>query len=323
MTESFAAYRPAASLPVVRYAVNEQLVRGINLFEFMYIHGGRPTSGYFADPGFPGVAQYVRRASFLMAAGRPDAQVALLQSRGALWVRDKAAVDMFVSTERMLSEAQVDFDLVDEDAIGTRLKAGPGTFETASGNRYRTVIVPMPDLMPQAVVDRLRAFAQGGGKVLFLGRTPPRIVSTTYLQARAAQPGEFAWAALSPETLRPVPTPPALPPQSAPEPLAVPPAMAQAVRAAAANEDLVLKSATPALRTIHRQLADAKVFMLFNESAEHVTNNVTLRGPGARVEVWDPASGTASALDSRAVPGGRAIYLDLAPYASMFIVLRQ
>jgi hypothetical protein len=323
MTESFAAYRPEARLSTVRYAVDEQLVRGINLFEFMYIHGGRPTSGYFADPGFPGVADYVRRASYLMSMGRPAAQVAVLQSRGALWTQDRTADAMFVSTERMLSEAQIDFDLVDEDSIGDTLKAGPGSFETASGNRYRTVIVPMSDLMPERVVERLRAFANGGGKVLFIGRTPPRVVETTYLNARAAKPREFAWAKLSPQMLAPVPTPPALPPQASPAPLVVPAALAGAVRAAVGQDDLVLKSADPALRYIHRRLADATVFLLFNESARQLTNRVTLHGRGARVEAWDPATAAATPVPSRAVAGGREVDLDLNPYTSKVFVLRQ
>lgn len=323
MTESFAAYRPAPSLPVVRYAVNEQLVRGINLFEFMYLHGGRTPGGYLADPGFPALAEYVRRASYLMSMGRPDAHVAVLQSRGALWARDKAADDMFVSTERLLSEAQVDFDLVDEDAIGARLRAGQGSFETASGNRYRTVIVPLPDLMPQAVVDRLRAFAQGGGTVLFLGRTPARVVTTTYLQARAAQPHEFDWAVLAPELLAPVPTPPAYAPPAAPAPLDPPAALLAAVRAAVGSEELVLDSADPAIRTTRRALADARVFMVFNESAAPAAHRAILRGPGTRVERWDPASGAVSPLPSRPAPDGRSIELDLGPYDSMFIVLRR
>lgn len=322
MTESFAAFRPTPELPIVRYVVDEQLVRGINLFEFMYIPGGRPTPSFYADPGFPALAAYTRRASYLMSMGRPDAGVAVLQSRGTMWMRDKEADDMFVATERMLSEMQVDYDLVDEDAVGTLLKASGGTFETASGNRYRTIIVPMPDLMPKAVVDRLRTFASSGGKVLFLGRTPPRITEGSYRGARPARPDEFAWAALTAVPLAPVPTPPDQPPSAPPPAQVVPPTLASAVRQAVGHEDLQLASGGTALRYTHRQLADAKVFFLFNESAGRVNTTVTLRGAGRGVESWDPSSGEARKIATRAVRGGRSLMIDLGQYESKILVLR-
>jgi hypothetical protein len=322
MTESFAAFRPQPQLPIVRYVVDEQLVRGINLFEFMFIPGGRPTPSFYADPAFPALAAYTRRASYLMSMGRPDASVAVLQSRGTLWTRDVEADDMFVATERMLSEMQVDYDLVDEDAIGVTLKADGGAFETASGNRYRTIIVPMADLIPQAVVDRLRAFAGAGGKVLFVGRTPPRIVDGSYRQARPARPGEFAWAAFSPERLASVPTPPDQPPASPPPAQLVPPQLAAAVRSALGAEDLQLSLENKALRYTHRQLADAKVFFVFNESAAPLKTMVTLRGTGRGIQTWDPSTGAARPVTSRAVPGGRSFALDLVRYGSQVFVLR-
>jgi hypothetical protein len=159
--------------------------------------------------------------------------------------------------------------------------------------------------------------------VLFLGRTPPRVVGAAYLQARAAQPHEFDWAALAAGPLAPVPTPPAYAPAAAPARLDPPAALIEAVGAAVRNEDLVLDSADPAIRTTRRQLADARVFMLFNESAARASHRAILRGPGARVERWDPASGEVTPLPSRPAPSGRSIDLDLAPYASMFLVLRQ
>ncbi|QJU60112.1 beta-galactosidase [Sphingomonas sp. AP4-R1] len=322
MTESFAAFRPTPELPVARYVVDEQLVRGINLFEFMYIPGGRPTPSFYADPDFPALAAYTRRASYLMSMGRPDAGVAVLQSRGTVWMRDKGADDMFVATERMLSEMQVDYDLVDEDAVGTTLKAGGGTFETASGNRYRSIIVPMPDLMPKAVVDRLRTFASSGGRVLFLGRTPPRITEGSYREARPARPDEFSWATVETGRLAPVPTPPDQPPAAPPPPQIVPPKLAAAVRSAVGMEDLELASRSTALRYTHRQLADAKVFFLFNESAAPLASTIMLRGAGRSVQSWDPSTGEERTVASRAVRGGRSLSIDLPRYGSQILVLR-
>ena len=82
---------------------------------------------------------------------------------------------MFVATEQMLSEHQIDFDIINEDALAGDLIAGAGTFETLSGNRYRTVILPGAEILSKAAVERLRSFAKGGGRVLFLGCTPSHL----------------------------------------------------------------------------------------------------------------------------------------------------
>ena len=132
--------------------------------------------------------------SYLLSMGRPAASVALFLPSSSMWLGDAAADTAFVSTERLLSEHQIDFDIVNEDALAVDLKAGRGTFETMSGNQYRTVIVPSAAVISQAALDRLRTFAEGGGKVLFLGRTPGLISGRTILDARAATAADFSWA---------------------------------------------------------------------------------------------------------------------------------
>ncbi|MDP9050683.1 MAG: hypothetical protein M3O31_08165, partial [Acidobacteriota bacterium] len=106
-TESFAAYRPAPDITMARYILNEQLVRGINVMETMFYPATRPASAgpeparpilpanpnapagaaapprrggpseLMRDPGFPALADYVRRVGYVMSMGRPAASVAL------------------------------------------------------------------------------------------------------------------------------------------------------------------------------------------------------------------------------------------------------
>jgi hypothetical protein len=84
-TESFAAYRPAPDVEMARYILNEQFVRGVNQIETMYFPatsaGPKPPSGFMGQPSFPELLTYVRRLSYLMAMGRPDASVALFCRR--------------------------------------------------------------------------------------------------------------------------------------------------------------------------------------------------------------------------------------------------
>ena len=99
------------------------------------------------QPGFPDLLSYVRRMSYLMSMGRPDASVALFLPSSSMWLGDDEADTQFVSAERMLSEHQIDFDTVDEDALAHDLKAFKGSFETLSGNRYRTVILSAASIL--------------------------------------------------------------------------------------------------------------------------------------------------------------------------------
>jgi hypothetical protein len=95
-----------------------------------------------ADPGWPALMDYIRRLSYVMSMGRPAASVALYLPSSSLWLGDAASDVAFVSSERMLSERQIDFDIINLDALASDLKAGSGILETLSGNRYRTIILP-------------------------------------------------------------------------------------------------------------------------------------------------------------------------------------
>src|ERR1700733_10799891 len=127
-TESFAAYRPAPDVDMARYILNEQFVRGVNLVETMYFPAssspGAPRSAYMEDPAYPALLRYVARMSYLMSMGRPTASVALYLPSSSMWMDDTAADAAFVSTERMLSERQIDFDIVNDDALAKDLIAG-------------------------------------------------------------------------------------------------------------------------------------------------------------------------------------------------------
>jgi alpha-L-rhamnosidase len=325
-TESFAAYRPAPDVDMARYILNEQFVRGVNLVETMYFPAsstaGAHSSSYMDGPSYPALLSYVQRMSYLMSMGRPAASVALYLPSSSMWMGDAAADTAFVSTERMLSERQIDFDIVNDDALAKDLIAGHGTLETASGNRYGTVILPNISVLSQAALDRLRAVANGGGRVLFLGRTPSLISGRTFLDAHAAKPADFSWASVASGELSPTPTPPAQPPASPPTPQIVPDAIAHAVSKAVLAPDVRLDTPSTALRYTRRQLKDADVYLFFNESAEEFSHSVTVRSAGRRVEQWDPQSGTITSVAATGRNGNMTIPLSLQPYETSVLVVR-
>jgi hypothetical protein len=355
-TESFGAYRPAPDLGVARYVLTEQIVRGITLTEGMSYGASSPppadapqqpapaaagpprprVPAAMADPGWPALMDYIRRLTYVMAMGRPGAEVAVYLPSSSLWLGDGASDVAFVSTERMLAERQIDFDIIGLDALATDLKAGPGVLETMSGNKYRVVILPSLAVISQTELDRLRAFEKGGGKALFLGRTPALISRKTIMDARASTPADFAWATVETSAqLPPTPTPPGAPPAAPPEPMVVPVAIETALNAVVGAREVTLDTPDTALKLMTRRLKDANVYLFFNEGAQALEHTVTLRAAGNTVEAWDPQTGTVAKVPSTveydpntskgAKGGGSAgvtVKVALKPYETELLVVR-
>lgn len=336
-TESFAAYRPIPNVEQARYVLNEEFVRGVNQIEVMFfpasssvsLNGNTPNTGagkpsaFMNEPGFPDLMQYTRSLSYLMSMGRPAASVALYIPSSSMWLGEAAADRAFVSTERLLSEHQIDFDIVSEDALATELIAGKGTLTTLSGNSYRTIILPGEMLLSQSALDRLRAFAAGGGHVLFLDHTPTLIAGRTIRDARAATPTDFSWATVETSAqLSPTPTPGLSAPAAPPAAQDVPPAIARALASAVPAPDLTLDAPDTALRYMHRQLKDATVYLFFNESGHAFSHSVTLMCKGKRTEVWDPQTAAVQPLSSTRMKNSLKIELALKPYETRVVVVR-
>jgi hypothetical protein len=311
---------------MARYILNEQMVRGVNEIETMYFPatsaGARPPSGYMGEPGFPDLLAYVRRLSYLMAMGRPDASVALYLPSSSLWLGNDASDIAFVSTERLLSEHQIDFDIVDEDAMARDLKPLKGSFETLSGNRYRTVILPAPQVISDEALARLKAFAQGGGKVLFLGGAPSLIAGQTIRDAKPATAADISWATVVDAQLPPTPTPPMEPPAAPPAPQTVPGEVLAAVNAAVIAPVVRLDAADTALRVMKRRWKDADVYLFFNEGAQASNHAVTLNCKGRIAEAWDPQTATIAPLQSTRAGSSLVVQLKLAAYETRVIVVR-
>jgi hypothetical protein len=276
------------------------------------------------DPGFPALADYVRRVGYVMSMGRPAASVALYLPSSSMWLNDSASDAAFVATEQMLSERQIDFDIINQDALATDLKAGPGYLESMSGNQYLTVIIPSASILSQTELDRLQAFAKGRGRVLFLGRIPSIISGKTILDSRAATPADFTFATVETSAqLPPTPTPPAQAPATPPGPQVVPPAIEAALNKVVPVRGVALDSPDTALKVNTRYLKDARVYFFFNEGPQPISHTVTfLAGGNNRVEAWDPATGTVSPLASTPGKGSVTLKLDLKPYETKLITIK-
>jgi hypothetical protein len=177
--------------------------------------------------------------------------------------------------------------------------------------------------LSQASLERLKAFAKGGGKVLFLGRTPALISGKTILDSRASTPADFAVARVETSAqLPPTPTPPAQAPTSPLTAQVVPAAIAAALNAAVGPREVALDAPDTSLRILTRQLKDAGVFLFFNEGAAASAHSIAIRTEGKTVEAWDPVSGTVAAVPAKIGNGTVTVKLDLGPYETRLLTVR-
>ncbi|MBN1978336.1 MAG: beta-galactosidase [Anaerolineae bacterium] len=298
-SESFAAYHIQPTVEQARWVIDHQFVRGINMLEVMFYPSSAADperSGWLEADEVPAVAATVERAAYLLSLGRPAAQIALYFPTSSIWLGDETANARAWEIARQLLEQQRDFDFVDEQALASLLRLAGDTLANLSGQRYRAVIVPPVSAISQAALERLRAFAESGGGVVFLGPEPALVVEKTFLEATG--PADVGWAIrepageLTPRILEALPRP-----------------------------DVALDRPCAPVKALHRRWRDADVYFFFNESEEGQSRRVTLAGNG-QAQAWDAASGRIEPLSGvTSKDGFVSMPLDLAPYETRFIVV--
>lgn len=297
-TESFAAYRPQPNLAEVAFILNEQIARGINLVEVMNFPRPPYAAAFFSDPGFPALMHSFGRTTALLSLGRPTASVALYIPSRNFWMHSDSANPSLLALSHQLLDALVDFDFIDDDSLRSAVTVSDGALRTASGNRLRTVLVPRGSLLSLEALHTLEALRKSGGQVVFFGAAPREAASPSVLHPSPAPaiPG----ALVEPE-----------------ETLTAP------VRAALPPNDLLADAPLSGLRFVHRSLADAEVYFLFNESSAAIHRRISLAGP-AHVEQWSPDTGQITIITSKtAVPGRQSITLDLPAQATLLLCLHR
>jgi hypothetical protein len=156
--------------------------------------------------------------------------------------------------------------------------------------------VPGATAISRASLDRLRALAKSGGRVVFLGKRPSMAVDASFL--KAVPPGDLSWATTEPAAK-----------------------LTPAVLAALPAPDVTLVPAQPAVKYLHRRWRDADCYFFFNESPQPQSVGATISGSGSP-QIWDAANGDISNLfASVAGKGAVRLHLNLAAYESRFIVV--
>jgi hypothetical protein len=332
MSETFAAMGgnyPTPNLEEAGWILNHQIALGITHFEYMAMSAStadRPGGArrnqpapedlakpkpvlprgvapagyrYLNDPDFPALAQTVNRTTFLLEQGRPTAQIGVYIPSSSFWFNSTASNRSFVDIVHALLSHQRDVDFVDEIALSETLTARGGELLNKSGTGYRAIIIPAVEVISQAALDRLRAFARAGGKVIIVGEGPKLAMSKNFLTAQP--PGDLSWAMTEKSG-----------------------AVTSAVLAALPTPDFKIDHDEASLKYNHRQLKDGDVYFLFNEGETPIKATATLATHAhvKHAQSWDAASGKIDALTDASVGKDTAtVTVELAPFATKLIVL--
>jgi hypothetical protein len=281
-----------------KFVTDFHFARGVTALQL------RGSGGFGGNSGPPvmnpqnwAMSWYVNRLGYLLSVGRPAAQVAMYYPTNSVWMGDDDSIDVTFKLTQQLFEHQIDFDYLDEQVLTTVGTLDGGGLKNLSGQVYRGIVIPSSTVITRAALDRLRAFAAQGGKVVFVGRTPTQVIDRTFLKP-AGGPPDLSFAVLEPAaeiTARVV--------QALPKP------------------DVALDRPCPPIIYNHRSLQDAEVYFFFNESNQKQSRTAVLAG-GGQPQVWDAGAGTVHPMTGATVGDGHvAMPLSLDPFEAKLIVL--
>ena len=254
-----------------------------------------------APPQASMLAWYTNRGGYVMAMGRPAAQVGLYHPTNSMWMGDQEADRGTTKLGWQLLEHQVDWDYFDEQSLSSVSTIEDGGFRNLSGQVYRAIVVPSSTVISRTGLERFQAFVRAGGKLIFVGQTPRLVVDRTFLNAGSngdAVP-DLSFATLI-------------------EPSGdITPRVLQALP----QRDVKVDSEFPRLTYTHRTWRDADVYLFFNESNRAESRMATIAGRG-QAQAWDLSTGEIHPMSAATAEGQSVRFpLMLGPYEAKLVVV--
>ena len=172
LSETFAVYGASTSFDQMRYTVNFQALRGVNLFNFMcapYGKGGHVTGAmrpcFTAEsPRYDALRtfnRYTAKISHLAALGEEEIPQALYMPLRDWWAEPARAAEAsasFFALGREIEKRCGAFDVIDDEWI-----------LRGEAEKYQTVFIADAQEMPEAVRARLEAYIARGGRAVITG----------------------------------------------------------------------------------------------------------------------------------------------------------
>lgn len=298
-TESFAAFKPQPNIKEAKWILDQQLVRGINMVEVMFVsassRGASGMNGWLSHEDFPQVAKYIHRSCYLLSQGIPAANIAVLFPTTSVWLGHNEIDTLAINIMEQLLEKKHDFDVVDEGALESIMKIQNGCFINKSGQEYSTIIIPPIRAISENVLSRLKAFEKSGGTVISLGNDSVLAIGKTFKDAGKVKTD---WKIKDLSEI-----------------------LTSSVLKALPTSDFILDKPCKDIIYTHRKWNDADLYFIFNEGNVNQEFNAKLSGKGI-VQVWDAMNGDIREVKSAQKDGGRiAIDLKLAPWETAFVIV--
>jgi hypothetical protein len=189
MCEIFGNYGWSEGVRLEKYLADHMLVRGINWFvphafspkafpdpdcpPHFWAHGHNPQFRHFGC-----LVRYMNRAATLTSGGHRVVPVAVLYHAEAEWA-GKAMLGEVAN--RVLAEAQIDYDTLPADVFAekerfqTRLE---GDALCVNTQRYRALVIPYAQFLPQVVIRALETLQKAGFPVFVLDALPEGVSDT-------------------------------------------------------------------------------------------------------------------------------------------------
>ncbi|MBM3289092.1 MAG: hypothetical protein FJY92_02980, partial [Candidatus Hydrogenedentes bacterium] len=184
LTESFCVYGNGLTPAQMKWLIDYQYVRGINLAVFgcypmttrdHHMTGERPHFGVM-DPlwdHLPGFHAYVARLGYALSIGKPVVRTALYYPVRDLWALGPYATDAAESFDALSHELlarQCPFDVIDDDLLSAARIDGKQLI--AGAMRYDTIVCGAARWMHPKSCAAIDEFAEAGGAVLCVDRAP-------------------------------------------------------------------------------------------------------------------------------------------------------
>lgn len=147
-----------------------------------------PASIFYQSPWYreyPYIEDHFARVNTALTSGRPEVKIGVIHPVESMWLywgpqEQTAAVkeqleEQFEETIEWLLFGQLDFDFIAESLLPELNKEQHEKVFQAGEMKYEAVLVPGCVTMRRTTLERLRAFREAGGKLIFMGE-PARYV---------------------------------------------------------------------------------------------------------------------------------------------------
>ncbi len=250
----------------------------------------------------PDVMDYFSRMSYLLRQGSPVNDIAVLlpeedaQARfrpGHVSVTDEMRILLGPGLVPAILDAGYNLDFIDSAAIDK------------VGIKYPVLVMPATERLPLATYRKIEDFAQHGGTLIAVKSLPSRApgVKEGPRDSVAVEQISEELSAPSVKNVKIV--------ASAAD-------VGPAIRASLLKPDVAMMPATPEIGFVHRKLLTGDIYFVTNTDNRPHSLDATFRAPMSGAEWWDPFTGKITGAGS-----GPTIHLDLAPYESRVVVLRE